>query len=172
MDNAASRFFDVCAYLSPRVAAALHGIPAASAVSAEEIRLRAGMPLVLYISGRPVFVDVSGNIGLVAGGQAFIPHPADIHDTFLRLCEYSVHSRQEELRHGFLTLPGGHRAGLCGTAVYQNGEISTLKELSSVNIRIAREFPGCAAPIMSALPMDFSGLLLAGRPGRDRKSVV
>jgi len=172
MDNAAKRFFDVCSYLSPGIACILRSVPQASAAAAEEIRLRAGMPLTLYISGRPAFIGAGGGLSFAAGEQAVVVRPSDIHETFLRMCEYSVHSRQEELSRGFLTLPGGHRAGLCGTAVHQNGELSAIKDLSSINLRIAREFKGCAANIMSALPPGFGGLLIAGRPGSGKTTLL
>lgn len=43
---------------------------------------------------------------------------------------------------GYLTARGGHRLGLCGTAVIREGHMTGIKELRSVCIRVARDFPG------------------------------
>lgn len=45
---------------------------------------------------------------------------------------------------GFLTAPGGHRIGICGTAVTENGKMRGIREPSSLCIRVARDFPGLA----------------------------
>ncbi len=62
---------------------------------------------------------------------------------------------------GFLTAPGGHRIGLCGEAVYKNGKMEGFRDLTSLCIRIARDFPGIAR---DALPASGSVLIL-GPPG-------
>lgn len=66
---------------------------------------------------------------------------------------HSCYSAEETLREGFVTLPGGHRIGLCGTAAVQNGSVRAIRSVSSLCIRIARQLPtarrsssgGCAA---------------------------
>ena len=68
----------------------------------------------------------------------------DIGECFLELCGNSVHSFAREISEGYITLPGGHRVGFCGTAVEQGGRLSTLKDISSLNIRFASEVRGCA----------------------------
>ena len=118
-----------------------------------EIRLRAGRCAAA--------VTVSGKI---------IPCSAlfsekDIADCFAELCRYSVHSYSREIAEGFITLDGGHRVGLCGTAVMSGGAVVSVKDISSLNIRIAREVRGCAEELYGRF---FAGglcsLLLAGRP--------
>lgn len=43
---------------------------------------------------------------------------------------------------GYLTAPGGHRIGLCGEAVCRNGVMEGIREVHSLCIRVARDFPG------------------------------
>ena len=52
----------------------------------------------------------------------------------------SLYAFENELKCGFITLKGGHRIGVCGTAVYENSIIKTIKNISSVIIRIAKTF--------------------------------
>lgn len=58
---------------------------------------------------------------------------------------WSVHTVLEQLRRGYLTVAGGHRLGLCGTAVVEEGRIQALRDLSGINLRIARQRKGVAA---------------------------
>ena len=41
------------------------------------------------------------------------------------ICQNSLHTYEKDIANGFITLYGGHRAGLCGTAVYGNGGLQT-----------------------------------------------
>lgn len=63
----------------------------------------------------------------------------------------SIHAVLDQLRRGYLTIEGGHRIGLCGTAVMERGEIRTLRQLSSASIRIARQVKGACAPVLDRL---------------------
>lgn len=132
--------------------------------AAAKIRLPAGLDIaeIRLRAGRcAAAVTVSGKI---------IPCSApfsekDIADCFAELCRYSVHSFSREIAEGFITLDGGHRVGLCGTAVMSGGAVVSVKDISSLNIRIAREVRGCAEELYGRF---FAGglcsLLLAGRP--------
>lgn len=136
----------LCA-LAPRVAAllgrALPGLPA----PLEEIRLRQGRPVQLVLSSGDRFVTPAG--GLTHDpGQAERPTPDDLSRTFQLMARGSVYAWEDEVRGGFLTLQGGHRVGLCGRAVTEGGRIQTLKQVASLNIRIAREVRGAASTLL------------------------
>ena len=62
---------------------------------------------------------------------------------------------------GYLTAPGGHRIGLCGEAVCRGGSMAGIRDVSSLCIRVARDFPGIAGEIGQ---LDGS-LLILGAPG-------
>ena len=106
---------------------------------AEELRLRAGWPMTALIGGaeRPL------------GG-------APVEGTELeQLVEIasgaSLHTVLDQVRRGYLTFEGGHRIGLCGTAVLREGEIHALRCISSANLRIARQVKGAAGPVLDRL---------------------
>lgn len=73
----------------------------------------------------------------------------------------------ESIRKGYLTAPGGHRVGLCGLALYRNGRMTGIREITSLCIRVARDFPGIA----SASPMEGSALIL-GAPGWGKTTLL
>ncbi len=119
-----------------------------------EFRLRVGRPLVAML--RRDFLPIK---------REFIIRSGDLNDTLEKICDYSVYSHQRELANGFVTLPGGHRAGICGTAgTDQNGN-RTIHSISSINIRIATEIIGCSDEIFnSVFQGHYSGILIAGPP--------
>ena len=79
---------------------------------------------------------------------------------------------QEMTRCGFVTLPGGHRLGICGTAVVQNGTITALREPSSLNLRIARQPDGIADRLRDALWARPQSVLLCGAPGSGKTTLL
>lgn len=125
-----------------------------------EIRIRAGRPLVLEtVRGRAVL--------------DYICTIDEISECVKSFCRYSVHSYERELREGCITLKGGHRAGLCGTAIVRNGIFESIKDISGINIRIAGEITGCAQPLAETVfSENFTGLLIAGRPMCGKTTVL
>lgn len=96
----------------------------------EEIRLRAGFPMAV--------VTAQGEIPTKTRALTV----QQIQDTVDRACEYSAHTFAANIAQGFLTVPGGHRIGICGDAVWENGHIRSFRSISSINIRIARQLRG------------------------------
>ncbi len=68
------------------------------------------------------------------------------------LTKSSLYAVEAELRSGFITLSGGHRVGIAGKVVLnQDGGVQTLRDISSINIRLAKEVRGCAKILTSML---------------------
>lgn len=163
------RFDDLLEYLPDELKTALKGLPAKIKITAEEIRLRAGRPLSLTIMGSQFFV--------YAGGTCMLPRKncitvtrAALETVFLNLCSHSVYSHNEELCEGYISLKGGHRAGVCGRVVLNHGNIETIKDISSINLRIAKEVPHCADEIIKNF--DGGGILICGGPGTGKTTLL
>ena len=79
----------------------------------------------------------------------------------------SVHSAADSIKNGFITVSGGHRIGLCGTGVLKNKELTFIKDISSVSVRIAKEFPGIAEKLAPELVCGgvFQNTLIVSPPG-------
>ncbi len=121
-----------------------------------EIRLNAGQKIEIVTGDKSVFVGKTLSI-------------KDIGEIFAALCEYSVHTYKNEIREGFITAEGGCRIGICGTAVYEKGEIITIKDICALNIRIPHEVFGAADRI---LPFASSGFLVVGPPCSGKTTVL
>ena len=79
----------------------------------------------------------------------YIVTKEDIEETFQIICRYSVHSFIDDIKKGFITLRGGHRIGIVGKVIIENGQVKNIKHISSLNIRISREIKGCSKKVLS-----------------------
>ena len=67
---------------------------------------------------------------------------------------------------------GGHRAGICGTAVVNNGKIVNIRDITSINVRIAREHKGCADSLYNKIIAVSGGVLICGAPCSGKTTVL
>lgn len=148
------RLTEFAGYLPLFAADELSHLPEQLVCSTNEIRLRVNQPIVIMFGQE--YRIICEHMPLTT---------KDIRDTFEKICNYSVYSHQNELANGFVTLPGGHRVGICGTAALDSSGHRTLRDISSLNIRIANEYIGCAKEIMNRIFSEtVAGLLLVGPP--------
>lgn len=104
----------------------------------EEIRVRAGQCLSARVRGREWRLEVRYTV-------------EEIRQILSYLANYSLYAYEGEIRQGYLTLPGGHRLGLVGRAVLEGDRITSLTEISALNLRLAHEKKGCADSVISCL---------------------
>ena len=125
---------------------ALAALPSAEAERVQEVRLRRGQAVTL---STPIGERYLGQGGLSSLPQkdTFICTADEIEACFLRLCDEAVYSHEWELQQGYLSAPGGIRVGVAGTAVTEGGHIRTVREVTSLCIRLPRPVPGCSAPL-------------------------
>lgn len=120
----------------------------------QEVRLRLGSPAEL--------VCQSGNRWL----------SGDVSREELNFCvnaasRYSPWSAATAAQ-GYITAAGGHRIGLCGEAVKKNGQVCGIREVRSVCIRVARDFPG-----IGKSAENFTGsILILGAPGWGKTTLL
>lgn len=84
-----------------------------------------------------------------------------------------MHSYTDSLRHGFLTLSGGHRLGICGTAAEEDGRVIGVRGLSSINLRIAHQAEDLQAQIALWIGTDEpQSALLLSPPGYGKTTLL
>ena len=69
---------------------------------------------------------------------------------------------------GFITAPGGHRIGLCGTFRDNSGSITDIASVTSLCVRVARDFPG----VSTGIPSYAMSVLILGRPGKGKTTLL
>ncbi|MBC8590580.1 stage III sporulation protein AA [Wansuia hejianensis] len=143
-------FNNVIEYLSTDIRLLLSKLPKTFKENIEEIRLRNHKPLNLYIQGKNYFISKENTL-TEDPKKAFIVNQQQINNTFQLITNHSVYAFSEEITNGFITICGGHRVGLGGKIVYGPKGIENIRNLSSLNIRIAREKKGISNHIISYL---------------------
>lgn len=119
----------------------------------EDIRLRAGQPPGVYAAGHET--------PLAAAPVTW----QELEQILMAATDHSYYAAAEQLAEGFVTLPGGHRIGVCGTLAVRGGSAVSVRNISSVCIRLARDVP-CAVPELTR------STLLLGAPGSGKTTLL
>jgi len=126
----------------------------------EEIRIRVGRPIEINIGGKTHFLPK-------------VVEPEVAEQLLNNLGKHSFYTLDEELKRGYITIEGGHRVGLAGKVVLEKGEVKAIRDISSFNIRIAREQLGIAEPL---IPYLFDGTwhntIIIGPPQTGKTSLL
>ena len=120
----------------------------------QEIRLRAGQPPELVLSDNSIYLDD-------------IVNTADLDFCINAATQYSPWVAST-VSSGYITAQGGHRIGICGQLVMIDGKIQSANYITSLCIRVARDYPGIA---LDAVGLDGS-ILIIGSPGRGKTTLL
>lgn len=101
----------------------------------QEIRIKIGKPIIIVLSFQEKILD-------------YIATKDDLRYMISKISNYSLYAFEEEIKQGYITLKGGHRVGLAGECVISKGEVRTIKNISSLNIRICKEIVGASNKVM------------------------
>ncbi len=136
-----------------------------------EIRLRAQKPIVISHKGKYRYLANSGLTNFE--NKALIATISDISESVYRAGKYSVYSIEEELKKGFLTAEGGVRIGLCGEYVFEKGQPLSIRNITSLCIRIPHEVKGAGEEIYNACLRDrLRNLLIISAPGLGKTTIL
>lgn len=102
----------------------------------QEVRIKVGKPIIL-------------NSFKVERILNIIVTPDDIKQILVKVSNYSLYAYEEEIKQGYITIKGGHRIGIAGECVIVSESIRTIKNISSLNIRICREVIGSSNKLMN-----------------------
>lgn len=138
----------------------------------QEIRLRVNRPMAATVKGKNFYITENGQLTYNSKTAVTVTEQ-DVRRTFEAVCQYSVHSFQREIAQGFITIKGGHRVGFCGTPVLRDSAVENIKNINSMNFRIAREIIGCADKLFNECFSDgLCSLLLAGAPSSGKTTLL
>lgn len=140
----------------------------------EEIRLRVGQPVMILGKEGEWFWNRGGQFLQKTSKDSCVWNERDMKEILARMSQYSMYALEEEIRNGFFTIQGGHRVGVAGKAVCEQGKIATIRHICGLNIRIARQKKGCAKPILSWLKQKGSiyNTLILSPPGVGKTTML
>ncbi len=167
-------FLQAARYTGERLYAVLNKVPEDVKCSAEEIRLRLNGYVSVTSCGKDYFIELDGSVGIVPTPSSLRCVKEDITRAFMLCCENSVHTFQHEIKMGYITLSGGHRAGLCGSAVREGEEITNIRDISSLSIRIARQVKSAAKDVIGFIVEGgkIHSTLIVSAPGAGKTTML
>ena len=164
MEN--DKFDEVISYFTENINAVLKNISNSVKQDTYEIRLRSEKPVVLFGKYGSCFVKKDSTVSGIDSNYSVILPGDDMREIISKICGYSVYTHQDDIAQGFVTFGSGHRAGFCGTAVRDDKKISALRDIDSINIRIARFVENAADELSEIFSgrNSFCGIIIAGAP--------
>jgi stage III sporulation protein AA len=164
-------YYSAVAALPKWLAVPLGQLPQPIAEQIHEVRIRVGCALGFTIRGVQCSAQDIPHLPQSLQGRCITEQ--QMEEIFYTLCKGSVHSYQEELAQGYLTLPGGHRVGVGGKYLARDGANDLLQVVCSLNLRIARvravELPPALLEILRG---HFTGLLVIGEPDSGKTTLL
>ena len=129
----------------------------------QEIRVRVGRPILLKGRGIEAIVE-------------YLVTQQEILQTLEKLCDNSIYAYKNQISQGFITVRGGHRIGIAGTAVVENDDVQNLKYITSLNFRIAREVLNCSDKILKEIidieNNNIYNTLIISPPGKGKTTIL
>lgn len=150
----------------------LKGIPEEIQEKVREVCIRAEKPIIFMCPNDYLFLRKDGKLTRNLNLPLKIASKKEIEDSINLMCKNSIYSYTNEIKNGFITLKGGHRVGLCGTAVIENDKITNVRDISTLNIRIARQIKNSADEMLANINYKFNGIILAGDPASGKTTIL
>ena len=151
------KIHEVLKYMPKEIKIMIEGMQPLLLESMEEVRLRQNKPIILYGGGREYIISKNGQL-VFDPINAYNCTLEDIKNAVSLITNFSLYSFEDDIRNGFVTIDGGHRVGICGKAVLENGKIRTFRDISFINYRVARQVLGSANKVLSYILKEDNGV--------------
>lgn len=129
----------------------------------QEIRIRVGRPIILKLHNLDILIE-------------YIVNQTEILQILEKICENSIYAYKNQICNGYITIKGGHRIGITGSAVVENEKIINIKYITSLNFRIARQVLNCSNKIIGQVidekNQDIYNTLIVSPPGRGKTTIL
>lgn len=160
-------------YLPLPWAQALASLPAPIGERVQEVRLRVGEPLTVAIPEGVRYLCADG-VTALRQRDCFICSPEQVEACFLAFCRHSVYAHQWELVQGYLSVEGGIRVGIAGTAVRGKDGVDSVRKVTSLCVRLPRRIAGCARPLLDIVLSEGRAIntLLVGPPACGKTTLL
>lgn len=167
-----NKFGSAISFLPDELKVILENISEEIKSVAYEIRIRTEKCIAVETSAGTYFIG-KNRVTRIYSDDLYKVSRQQMRDSFNRLCGYSVYSHLDTISQCFITLPAGHRVGICGTAVTEKEKVTAIRDVNSLNIRIAGEYKGCADEVLSRVFENrLSNVIIAGPPSSGKTTLL
>lgn len=129
----------------------------------EEIRIKTNVNIILKIGQADIIVD-------------YITNQDELLQILQTICDNSIYSYQSQICNGYITLKGGHRVGITGSTVIEDGKVKNITYIYSLNFRVAKEIIGCSESIIKdILKLEENTIyntIIVSPPGRGKTTLL
>ncbi len=154
---------EILKYFPRRISSSLEDLFKQTNYIVEEIRLRAERPIIIKHSKGEEILKTTVSIN-------------EILETLQHICDNSIYTYQSQICNGFVTIKGGHRIGISGGVIQNDGKISNINYISNLNFRIARQIIGASNEILRYIlnieENSIYNTLIASPPGAGKTTVL
>ena len=160
--------------LPERLQKPLQRIPTDIKKAVHEIRLRREAPVLLSGAKTDWFITEDGQPTTLPIPHLLCCTTSQIEGCFLHLCDYSIHTHQQEIIQGYIAASCGLRIGVAGQAVFGNGQIMSLRNITSLCVRVHRHHKGLADELLNQITTGghLSSTLICGEPSSGKTSLL
>lgn len=140
----------------------------------EEIRLRIGQPVMVLDREGEWFWDRKEQSISKSFVDCYVWKEIDMKETLARMSQYSMYALEEEIRNGFFTIQGGHRIGVAGKTVCDQGKVTAIRNICGLNVRVARQKKDCAKGLVPWLMQggEVCNTLILSPPGVGKTTML
>lgn len=129
-----------------------------------EIRYRKNKPLVIYVNKELFFLTQKG-ISKQFSPLSIVVSPSEFEELTDILCNNSYHTNMDSMIKGYITVNDGSRVGIAGKAVYRDNQLSAIRNIKSLCIRISHDYKNCSKKIVEKLYGEKPvSIIVAGEP--------
>lgn len=129
----------------------------------QEIRIRCNRPIILKLRNGDIIID-------------YIINQCELLQILEKICNNSIYAYKNQICNGFITIKGGHRVGITGTAVIEDEKVINLKYINGINFRIAREVFNCSEKIIEQIidkeNNTIYNTLIVSSPGKGKTTIL
>ena len=129
----------------------------------EEIRVRVGRKILFKLRNRDICLE-------------HIVTSEEILQLLEKICDNSIYAYKNQISQGYITIKGGHRVGIVGTCIIEENNIVNMKNITSMNFRIAREVKGASNKIIEQMINEkenrIYNTLIVSPPGKGKTTIL
>lgn len=132
-----------------------------------EIRIRVNQPIFIRYGEKELMAKNEN-------GEIYFATKKDVSEVVSNISHHSLYAYEEEMKQGFVTVEGGHRVGICGQVILENGQVKNIKNISALHIRVSHEVIGCADRVIPWIihKKSIYNTLLVSPPGCGKTTLI
>jgi stage III sporulation protein AA len=147
MDNYDIRLSQLLTSLSVKLRNIITKMPKPVLYQMEEIRIRKNKPLMIALRNTDYFVSEGGKVS-ESMKDAYMVTDEDVEVSLQFISQSSLYAYGDDIKNGYITIPGGHRVGITGKVISSMGRVKTIKHISALNYRISKEIKGASDGVL------------------------